>query len=1126
MPDSVNMVSPTGETASVPIDKVAGFGSQGWKVESAGQAAEAVGSDVRTAGLGGVGGSVLAAAGGLARGATLGLSDVAARQVGLGDTLAGAQEAHPTISTGAQIAGAVVPAFVAPESLLAKTPAGLASRAATSIAKVGEGAGTVARLGAAGAGAALEGGLQNAGSYVSETALADKALAADAFAAAMGHGALWGGVAGVGLAASERALVAARRLFPKSEVTREAVQAAEDEAQHGIASAVDDGAAVQQTARQKLQELRDQKAAMDVTLRQRLDEVKVQRAKDLAAVDVKAREAAAAAGKPPRKVRRAMAGEEPTPAAAEGIPAYPPNEDAIYSVRAGDLRSAEQDAAGFDPAKVERYKAARARGEAPYLDEPIQVTQRADGSMRIDQGRHRLASAADDQAIKARFGKAYEPSPAELEASKAYDAALARGATSEELDAILRGGAKAKIAAEDAADPLMAALQGTKAKIDAGATIGEVGAIGKAASAERQTWREFTKGKMGPYMKSEGGHAGAMARLSREWKAYQSEGVAGGTGTLAGKPARAIDDAMNDVAAVGDPAHARLVSAERAYDEAHDQLAAWLEKYPRSKVRGVTAAEDFTQKFGGGRSTVGRVRDYSSGPVGRFQGGAMERVSSLSGTAEEQAAWMARKQAEEIMRPSLAERVIGGDPVPRYAPNIEGGRAMTAAEILDASNLHLAERGLQPLDDRIAEALRAKVPDFAGDLNEAAQVISNAERAHAEMVDAVEAVAPGTVPPAAAARAADYKAAVAGKESQVAAATADATHELGKAADVISLGGAPVKAPGATGGMLKKMADAGGVVEILNALGIHTFDPSNIPVVGPVLSMFLKARVAAKVFRRMGGKIPETAETVIASKAAATRQRVIDAVDRMTEVGARAAGKAIVPGAATAAALGHTLFAPAGEQPRAAKGTPLEQFHARAAEVVASQAPGAVREAVRARVGATGELFDHIVDAAERKLAFLASKLPQPQGPAIAGTPPWVPSRSQITSFARYVHGSEDPAAVIEQAAAGGAVTVEEVEAVAACYPELYAAAQRQLIERVARPETQLSYKRRVQLSTLFRVPLDRSAEPAYAQWLQQSYQPTPTAQPPTAAPGTPTIQGPVDLGARTSPALDARAGG
>lgn len=41
----------------------------------------------------------------------------------------------------------------------------------------------------------------------------------------------------------------------------------------------------------------------------------------------------------------------------------------------------------------------------------------------------------------------------------------------------------------------------------------------KATKAVPETWREFVKGKMGEYMKSEGGHAGAMKRLGAEWKA-------------------------------------------------------------------------------------------------------------------------------------------------------------------------------------------------------------------------------------------------------------------------------------------------------------------------------------------------------------------------------------------------------------------------------------------------------------------------------------------------------------------------------------------------------------------------------------------------------------------------------
>jgi hypothetical protein len=45
-----------------------------------------------------------------------------------------------------------------------------------------------------------------------------------------------------------------------------------------------------------------------------------------------------------------------------------------------------------------------------------------------------------------------------------------------------------------------------------------------AAAAPRQTWSEFTRGKMGPYMASEGGHAGAMKRLGEEWTAYKAGG--------------------------------------------------------------------------------------------------------------------------------------------------------------------------------------------------------------------------------------------------------------------------------------------------------------------------------------------------------------------------------------------------------------------------------------------------------------------------------------------------------------------------------------------------------------------------------------------------------------------------
>ena len=41
------------------------------------------------------------------------------------------------------------------------------------------------------------------------------------------------------------------------------------------------------------------------------------------------------------------------------------------------------------------------------------------------------------------------------------------------------------------------------------------------STGRKKTWREFTKGKMGKYMKAEGSHGAAMKRLSREWKKYK-----------------------------------------------------------------------------------------------------------------------------------------------------------------------------------------------------------------------------------------------------------------------------------------------------------------------------------------------------------------------------------------------------------------------------------------------------------------------------------------------------------------------------------------------------------------------------------------------------------------------------
>lgn len=54
----------------------------------------------------------------------------------------------------------------------------------------------------------------------------------------------------------------------------------------------------------------------------------------------------------------------------------------------------------------------------------------------------------------------------------------------------------------------------------------ELAKMPAAAGAVGQSWKQFTAERMAEYMRTEGGHAGAMKRMSAEWKALKESGVA------------------------------------------------------------------------------------------------------------------------------------------------------------------------------------------------------------------------------------------------------------------------------------------------------------------------------------------------------------------------------------------------------------------------------------------------------------------------------------------------------------------------------------------------------------------------------------------------------------------------
>lgn len=172
---------------------------------------------------GGLGGGAAAALAGAARGATLGLSDLALTKTGLVDpsTLKSLEEVNPLLSVGGEAAGMIAPLLVSGGGAAA-AEAGALARAGSTAARVatapargamalGRGAeavgtailgeGTAARIATGAASAAVEGSLFGIGQEVSRTAIQDVDLTAERMLAAAGHGALLGGAVGGGASA-------------------------------------------------------------------------------------------------------------------------------------------------------------------------------------------------------------------------------------------------------------------------------------------------------------------------------------------------------------------------------------------------------------------------------------------------------------------------------------------------------------------------------------------------------------------------------------------------------------------------------------------------------------------------------------------------------------------------------------------------------------------------------------------------------------------------------------------------------------------------------------------------------------------------------------------------------------
>ena len=936
MPAAYNLVSPQGNTVSLPESEVAGALASGWRLETAADQAATLHRQVMEDAYGGAIGSAQAGALGLMRGATMGLSDVALGAIGDPEQLSNLREVNPGISTATEIVGAVAPAVVsggagAAGALARYTPTGAVTNLGAKIVTAGSSGGALTRGASLVGAGAMEGAFQNVGAYVSDVALGDKDLAADSFLAALGKGGLYGGAASGLLGATAAGITAARRMFPRQEITQAAVKEASREASRTISAARREGDELLQAARLRMAE--------------------------------------------------AKAGEA----------------EALASIRVG-------------------------KAEAIADEQVITAT------MREEARRAKILAGSGRKTRKAIAEQAAATGPAADDVLEAT------------------GGIGPKVSTT--ADDLIGQLRATKVALDAGIP---------------------------------------MPQLSQ-------------------RPAIPLTDALPATKLGRDVAEAEV---------AQGQLDRWLEKYGGGEVAKLErkrAALDYADALfaKSGRDYSETIEDSIGGRSSGLSPRSTDRVTSYSDTPEVAAAHMAEADAAWQAERSLAERIAAGGDLPVSS----SGRRVTAEEILDVSNQQLAERGRGPVDDAVAEAVRARTADLGGDVGEAVEVIGRYEEAMANLADSLGDAAP----PAAAARAAAMREAQGAATRKTAEGAAMAADELAKATATISLGAAPPPA-GRLGGVGGRLADIGSVVDALHMIGVPVPDPAKIPVIGPLLSVYLKARMGMAIMGRMRGGVVSTVEGKVAAKAARTREAVVSAVDKMLDVGAKASGRAAPRAGGIAAQLADKVFddgAP-GKRRSAGESDLAALYEARADELARSQQPGAIAAAVRQRLRVSDpDLLGAVVAAEERRLGYLYDKLPKPSAPqGLLSTRKWMASKLELANYAKIEAAVLSPVEVFQRAADGGIATSQEIEAVKATSPHLYQAARVRLMEQMIDGRRDLPYRRRVQLSVMFDAPLDPTMEPRYLAFAQDGYRQPPARSAPQM--GSPTISGDVQLDARTS---------
>lgn len=1003
MPD-LRLIDPDGVPRIVPEADVPAALQSGWHAETQSDISRETSAAARGIDYGGIGGAVKAGLYGAARGATLGASDVAFRVLGANaKDLSGLRAENPYISAGAELAGTLLPAVVAPGSLLARTPAGALSRVAMEGVQAGRATGGLRGAAAVIGASGLEGAGQTAGAYLSDVALGDRKLSAEGVAGAIGSGFAFGAAGGAAALGIEKGAMAARRMFARvADGGERAANQAEQAWRTQYQSAVESHDAAVDAAKAQL-------ASAHATRQQ-------------AGL---ARDRASAATADIRAIAR-------------------------------DLDAAHTAATGLDD-KIAAIEAA---------SHPAVSVGNIDDLERL-VGEHSTARSELDDILR----RLDESTQAEL---SPYSPTI--GVPMDEFGPRRSG----------------------RAPITPVATADETSVLRKRAETVKQP-DIFTVGdeKMSlttdtkPWIK--GGNDRTYIEVTRKLPDGSDEWI--GTAAFEHRDGSLYPDTV-EVADIWQ----RKGIGTRMYEAAEKSTGKRIVQSDKQTTMGEKFSAKFRSRYTEPDSLTGLLR----GTQEKLAAGESMKAIGAPVRGEYQAAKAGKRQEWRERNAPMAREEI------------------SANKMRDLEIAHDAAIDRGAIDEARAIEQQMTVagrrPGAVDDVALVAPAITKYERKSAEIAEALgDAAPPAAREHAAAFRKAENEAdrkmtdratraiddyadrrpsANLPAKDQIAAAkrdqlTADAAYKRARVAETEAKIGlreakearglipdmpVPVTTGAAPPSMLGNVAAAVGLAGELDVLGMPS--ARDIPVIGPLLSMYIKYRALKATVGRFAGRITANGDTRAAALAARTKDRIVKAVDRTLGLVERVAPKTRGTAVAGSAAIGRRIFDDG--DPDAGKGaTPQQHAAVRIREIIAANTrPELITQMVRREM--RGVIDPDLLAAAEQHLiarfAHLASIVPKPPPDNEYAKRPWTPSRSATHELNQRLAVIHDP----EHALAAGIMSPAAADTFRTVYPLLYELAKQRLIDRVGDLKSPMPRADRLRAASLFQLPIDISLDPSH----------------------------------------------